>query len=189
MQYETERVGMRIWHAAQKLCLEPQCALTRSGSWYQPKTNVKLILQPDDGVAPLIKAIDSAKKKIEIAIFRFDRTDIKRALERAVARGVSVHALIANTNRGEEKELRKLEMDFLPAGIEVSRTRGRSIALSLQIHDCGWPDPLCADLQLHAPGYRQHSQLWAHHAKSGNSSRRLKNSLKRTLNARLTHLD
>jgi len=83
---------------------------------------VKLILQPDDGVTPLIKAIDGATKKIEIAIFRFDRTDIQRALERAVARGVSVHALIANTNRAGEKELRNLEMDLLPAGIEVSRT-------------------------------------------------------------------
>jgi cardiolipin synthase A/B len=84
--------------------------------------NVKLILQPEDGVDPLIKAIDGAKKSIEIAIFRFDRADIQRALERAVARGVSVHALIANTNRGEEKGLRKLEIDLLPAGIEVART-------------------------------------------------------------------
>jgi len=83
---------------------------------------VKLIVQPENGVTPLINAIDGARKSIEIAIFRFDRSDIKRALERAVARGVSVHALIANTNRGEEKELRKLETDFLPTGIEVSRT-------------------------------------------------------------------
>jgi cardiolipin synthase len=83
---------------------------------------VKLILQPDDGVTPLIKAIDGAKKTIELAIFRFDRTDMQHALERAVARGVSVHALIANKIRGGERDLRKLEMDFLPAGIEVSRT-------------------------------------------------------------------
>ena len=83
---------------------------------------MKLIIQPDDGVAPLIRAIDGATKKIEIAIFRFDRTDIQRALARAVARGVSVHALIANTNRSGEKDLRKLEMDLLPAGIEVSRS-------------------------------------------------------------------
>jgi phospholipase D-like protein len=61
-------------------------------------------------------------KSIEIAIFRFDRTDIQHALERAVTRGVSVHALIANTNRGGAKELRKLEMELLPAEIKVSRT-------------------------------------------------------------------
>jgi phosphatidylserine/phosphatidylglycerophosphate/cardiolipin synthase-like enzyme len=83
---------------------------------------VKLLIQPEAGVGSLIKEIDGAKKSIEIAIFRFDHTDIERALEKAVDRGVSVHALIANTNHGEEKNLRKLEMDLLPVGVEVSRT-------------------------------------------------------------------
>jgi cardiolipin synthase A/B len=83
---------------------------------------MKLLIQPEHGAASLIKEIDGAKKSIEIAIFRFDHADIERALERAVDRGVSVHALIANTNHGEEKNLRKLEMDLLPAGVEVSRT-------------------------------------------------------------------
>ena len=83
---------------------------------------MKLLIQPESGVGPLIKEIDSAKKTIEIAIFRFDHVEVQRALERAVDRGVSVHALIANTNHSEDKHLRKLEMDLLPAGIEVSRT-------------------------------------------------------------------
>jgi cardiolipin synthase A/B len=83
---------------------------------------VKLILQPDDGVGALLEAIENARKSIEIAIFRFDRSDVKRALENAAVRGVRVHALIANTNRGGESNLRKLEMDFLRAGIEVART-------------------------------------------------------------------
>jgi len=83
---------------------------------------MKLLIQPEHGAGSLIKEIDGAQKTIEIAIFRFDHVDIERALERAVDRGVSVHALIANTNHGEEKSLRKLEMDLLPAGVEVSRT-------------------------------------------------------------------
>ena len=83
---------------------------------------MKLIVQPEDGVASLLSGIDKARKSIEIAIFRFDHAEIKQALERAVDRGVSVHALIANTSHGNEKELRKLEMELLPAGIEVSRT-------------------------------------------------------------------
>jgi phosphatidylserine/phosphatidylglycerophosphate/cardiolipin synthase-like enzyme len=83
---------------------------------------MELILQPEDGVNSLIRAIDSATESIEIAIFRFDRADIQRALEKAVARGVSVRALIAHTARGASSELRKLEMDFLAAGIEVART-------------------------------------------------------------------
>ena len=83
---------------------------------------MKLLIQPEQGASPLVKEIDEAKKSIEIAIFRFDHEEIERALERAVDRGVAVHALIVNTNHGDEKSLRKLEMDLLPAGIEVSRT-------------------------------------------------------------------
>ena len=47
-----------------------------------------------------VKAIEKAKKSVEIVIFRFDRIEIERALEDAVKRGVFVHALIAYTNRG-----------------------------------------------------------------------------------------
>ena len=83
---------------------------------------MKLIVQPDEGATALVSGIDKARKSIEIAIFRFDHAEIKQALERAVDRGVAVHALIANTNHGSDKELRKLEMELLPAGIEVSRT-------------------------------------------------------------------
>jgi phosphatidylserine/phosphatidylglycerophosphate/cardiolipin synthase-like enzyme len=83
---------------------------------------MKLIIQPEDGASSLMHGIDSATESIEIAIFRFDHVEVKRALERAVSRGVSVHALIANTNHGNEKDLRKLEMELLGAGIEVSRT-------------------------------------------------------------------
>jgi phosphatidylserine/phosphatidylglycerophosphate/cardiolipin synthase-like enzyme len=83
---------------------------------------VKLLIQPGDGIAPLLKAIDKAKNTIEIVIFRFDRTEIARALENAVKRGVAVHALIAHTSRGGEKSLRKLELRFLAAGITVART-------------------------------------------------------------------
>lgn len=83
---------------------------------------MKLIIQPDDGLAPLLKAVRKAKKSIDIVIFRFDRPELERALEAAVARGVVVRALIAHTNRGGEKNLRKLELRLLAAGITVART-------------------------------------------------------------------
>ena len=83
---------------------------------------MKLLTQPGDGIGPLVKAIEKARKSVEIVIFRFDRIEIERALEDAVKRGVFVHALIAYTNRGGEKNLRKLEMRFLAAGITVART-------------------------------------------------------------------
>jgi cardiolipin synthase len=83
---------------------------------------VKLIIQPADGVGPLLAGIKSAKKSIEIAIFRFDRTDIETALKSAAERGVKVTALIAFANRGGEQRLRRLELRCLAAGIIVART-------------------------------------------------------------------
>ena len=83
---------------------------------------MKLIVEPADGVGPLLAAIKSAKKSVEIAIFRFDRKDIETALKAAAARGVKVTALIAFANRGGEQGLRKLELRCLAAGIIVART-------------------------------------------------------------------
>lgn len=83
---------------------------------------VKLIVQPDAGVAPVVQAIRDARKIIDVCIFRFDREEIERALENAVKRGVRVRALIAHTNRGGENRLRKLEQRLLAAGVTVTRT-------------------------------------------------------------------
>jgi cardiolipin synthase A/B len=83
---------------------------------------VKLIIEPHDGVTPIVSAIKNAKKSVEIAIFRFDYAAIESALKAAVVRRVKVTALIANTNRGGVKNLRELEMRFLAAGIVVART-------------------------------------------------------------------
>ena len=83
---------------------------------------MKLIIEPNDGIAPIISAIKNAKKSVEVAIFRFDYKAIEAALNAAVLKGVKVTALIANTNRGGIKYLRDLEMRFLAAGMVVSRT-------------------------------------------------------------------
>lgn len=83
---------------------------------------MKLIIQPEDGVKPLVDGIENAKKSVEIAIFRFDRKEVEHALESAVKRGAFVHALIADTNRNGEKNLRKLELRLLAKGVTVART-------------------------------------------------------------------
>lgn len=83
---------------------------------------MKLIIQPESGVVPIVQAIRSAKKAIDIFIFRFDRDEIEKALAAAVARGVAVRANIAHTNRGGEARLRKLEQRLLAEGVTVSRT-------------------------------------------------------------------
>lgn len=86
------------------------------------QVEVKLIIQPGDGVAPVIEAIQKARKTIDIVIFRFDRPAVETALEDAVERGVAVRALIAHTNKGGEKTLRKLELRLLERGATVART-------------------------------------------------------------------
>jgi len=84
---------------------------------------VKVIVQPDDGPSSLLSALKNAKQSVELAIFRFDRSDdIETALRAAVSKGIKVTALIADMNRGGEKNLRQLEMRFLQAGITVARS-------------------------------------------------------------------
>jgi phosphatidylserine/phosphatidylglycerophosphate/cardiolipin synthase-like enzyme len=83
---------------------------------------MKLIIQPEDGIQSVLKAIRKARKYIDVLIFRLDRSDIANALTAAVERGVSVRALTAHTNRGGKKHLRKLEMQLLEGGVTVSRT-------------------------------------------------------------------
>lgn len=81
-----------------------------------------LTVLPDDGLEPTLTAIEKAKKSIEIVIFRLDVKDIVTCLGGAVKRGVTVRALIAHTNKGGEKALRKLETRLLDAGVTVSRS-------------------------------------------------------------------
>jgi phosphatidylserine/phosphatidylglycerophosphate/cardiolipin synthase-like enzyme len=83
---------------------------------------MKLIVQPRDGWSEFLAAIRQAKKEIDIVIFRFDRPEIAKAIDAAIKRGVVVRTLVAHTNRGGEKNLRKLEQRFLETGAIVSRT-------------------------------------------------------------------
>lgn len=83
---------------------------------------MKLYVQPEAGLEPILSAISRAKKSIQILIFRLDRPEIEKALVEAVERGVAVQALVAYTNRGGDKVLRRFEMRALERGITVTRT-------------------------------------------------------------------
>lgn len=90
-------------------------------------TALELIVQPADGMQPLVKAAEAAKKSIDLIIFRFDLKPLEKAVEAAVGRGVAVRALIAHTNSGGERRLRQLELRMLEAGVTVSRTAGNLV--------------------------------------------------------------
>jgi phosphatidylserine/phosphatidylglycerophosphate/cardiolipin synthase-like enzyme len=83
---------------------------------------MKLLVQPEDGVFPVLKAIDKARRSIDMHIFRLDQKAIEKALKAAIDRGVVVRTLIAHTAGRGEKGLRKLEQRLLDAGATVSRT-------------------------------------------------------------------
>lgn len=83
---------------------------------------MKLIVQPVDGVKPLVKAIAKAKRRVVIVVFRFDLPELEKALATAIERGVAVHALIAHTTGQGDKQLRKLENRLLKKGATVART-------------------------------------------------------------------
>jgi len=83
---------------------------------------MKLIIQPDDGTLPVLRAIKRARESIDIAIFRCEIRAIEKELAAAVTRGVAVRALVAHTNRGGDVALRALELRLLAGGITVTRT-------------------------------------------------------------------
>ena len=83
---------------------------------------MQLIVQPESGIAPVVRALRMARTSVSVCIFRLDRDEIEQALAAAVQRGVAVSAMIAHTNRGGEGALRKLEQRLLAAGVTVSRT-------------------------------------------------------------------
>ena len=84
--------------------------------------SVKLLIQPEGGIEPVLEGFRKAKKSIQILIFRIDRSEVEKALVEAAQRGVAVQALIAYTNRGGDKNLRRFEMRLLERGITVTRT-------------------------------------------------------------------
>jgi cardiolipin synthase len=83
---------------------------------------VELIVQPADGIKPILDTVEHAAKSLDLIIFRFDLKPLEKALEAAVKRGIAVRALIAHTNSGGDKRLRQLELRMLTAGVAVSRT-------------------------------------------------------------------
>src|SRR5207247_555699 len=83
---------------------------------------LRLIVEPEDGIEPVLHGIATARKTLDISIFRLDYEDITKALHGAVSRGVVVRALVANRNGTDAKALRRLEMQLLETGATVCRT-------------------------------------------------------------------
>lgn len=87
---------------------------------------MELIVQPEDGLAPLVTAVKQAKTRIDLAIFRFDVSDLEKALQAAIGRGVVVRALVAHTNKKGAKKLRQLYGRSFATGAGKSGSSSKS---------------------------------------------------------------
>lgn len=83
---------------------------------------MRLLVQPDQSVGPVLEAISGAREQLDMYIFRLAHPKIEAALAAAVERGVVVRTLIAHTANNAEDQLRKLEQRLLALGATVSRT-------------------------------------------------------------------
>ncbi len=79
-------------------------------------------VQPDDGVRPVIRFVDGARRTLDIAVYQLDPhyRPVRRALQRAVARGVKVRVLLSrriyppgsrNDNPADVRALQRLGVE------------------------------------------------------------------------------
>ena len=83
---------------------------------------IEIIVQPRDGIEPLIEAIKGAQESVELTVYRADRLEIEQALVDAAERGVRVHVMTTTTNRDDSKNLRRLETRLHATRVKVSQT-------------------------------------------------------------------
>lgn len=96
--------------------------ITHHSAFTVSEKKVRVIIQPRDGITPLLEGINQAKDSVEIVIYRLDRLEIEQALVAAAARGVRVHALITYTNKEDLREIKKLEKRLVERKVTVTRT-------------------------------------------------------------------
>lgn len=60
----------------------------------RPPASYSLITEPDDGIAPIIAMIQSARRSIDVVMYTFQDRAIEGALASAATRGVSVRVLL-----------------------------------------------------------------------------------------------
>jgi phosphatidylserine/phosphatidylglycerophosphate/cardiolipin synthase-like enzyme len=82
----------------------------------------QLLVMPDDGAEPVIRAIDAAAKTVEIKMFIFSEPKLIDAVKAAKARGVQVRVMLNPARRSGEAENEQTRKVLEAAGIEVKDT-------------------------------------------------------------------
>ena len=125
--------------------------------------HMKLIVQPDHGVEPVLAAIARARISVEIVIFRLDVKDVTIALETAV----DARRRRAGADRAHQQGRREAAAqagDAAAGGRRDGVALGRGLApLSRQDAADRWPAAPCQRLQFHLARHRSQPQLRGRH--------------------------
>ena len=81
-----------------------------------------LVVLPDDGIAPVVAAINAAQKSIYVKMFLFSEPRLLRALIAAHKRGVRTRVMLNPARRSGESENRLAKQRLRAAGIAVKDT-------------------------------------------------------------------
>jgi cardiolipin synthase len=81
-----------------------------------------LLVHPEDGAAPVVRAIEAARRTLDLSVFRLSHPAVESALRAAVARSVTVRALVAHANGSGKAAVKKLEARLEELGCLVSRS-------------------------------------------------------------------
>ena len=78
-----------------------------------PNDELSLVVEPDDGITPVLAMIDGAKKSLDIVMYELDDAQIEAALAADEARGVAVRVILSGGYEGAPPTVYTAAYDFL----------------------------------------------------------------------------
>ena len=81
-----------------------------------------LLVQPEDGIAPLVAAIAGARRSVDLCVFRLNHPPLEEAIGEARARSVRFRVLLAHSNGSGKAALAKVESRLTHLGCDVRRS-------------------------------------------------------------------
>ena len=90
-----------------------------------PNGTLSLIVEPDDGIAPVLAAIRGATRSIDLGVYELDDPAIETALADAVARGIAVRVMLSAGYDGARSAVNGPAYGYLDArGVPVRWSPG-----------------------------------------------------------------
>jgi phosphatidylserine/phosphatidylglycerophosphate/cardiolipin synthase-like enzyme len=86
------------------------------------RDGTKLVIEPRDGVKPIVRAIDSARNTVFFEAYILTQRSIVRALQRAAAQGVAVYVLLDPHPFGMGTQPSQMASTLRAAGVSVRWT-------------------------------------------------------------------